>query len=95
MTPFAWVVLVITLHKGAFHAEAFRAGIAAAAALRIAGAGQQPHRPSEDDRRGLGYRRQLNHLRLDHDLNQHDNVVELKSRRGSGLSLLNKWHDHL
>jgi polar amino acid transport system permease protein len=29
MTPFAWVVLVISLHKGAFHAEALRAGIEA------------------------------------------------------------------
>ncbi len=29
MTPFAWVVIVISLHKGAFHAEALRAGIEA------------------------------------------------------------------
>ena len=28
-TPFMWVVLVIGLHKGAFHAEALRAGIGA------------------------------------------------------------------
>jgi polar amino acid transport system permease protein len=29
LTPFAWVVVVISLHKGAFHAEALRAGIEA------------------------------------------------------------------
>lgn len=29
LTPFAWVVIVISLHKGAFHAEALRAGIEA------------------------------------------------------------------
>lgn len=28
-TPFAWVVIVISLHKGAFHAEALRAGLQA------------------------------------------------------------------
>ena len=28
-TPFAWVVMVISLHKGVFHAEALRAGIEA------------------------------------------------------------------
>jgi len=29
MTPFLWVVIVISLHKGVFHAEALRAGIEA------------------------------------------------------------------
>ncbi|NWC07658.1 amino acid ABC transporter permease [Pseudomonas agarici] len=29
LTPFAWVVIVISLHKGAFHAEALRAGVEA------------------------------------------------------------------
>lgn len=29
MTPFVWVVLVVSLHKGVFHAEALRAGIEA------------------------------------------------------------------
>lgn len=35
MTPFAWVVLVISLHKGAFHAEALRAGIQAVPAVTL------------------------------------------------------------
>ncbi len=35
MTPFAWVVLVISLHKGAFHAEALRAGIEAVPAVTL------------------------------------------------------------
>lgn len=29
LTPFAWVVVVVSLHKGVFHAEALRAGIEA------------------------------------------------------------------
>lgn len=29
MTPFVWVVIVVSLHKGVFHAEALRAGIEA------------------------------------------------------------------
>ena len=29
ITPFAWVVIVVALHKGVFHAEALRAGIEA------------------------------------------------------------------
>jgi polar amino acid transport system permease protein len=29
LTPFAWVVIVISLHKGAFHAESLRSGIEA------------------------------------------------------------------
>jgi len=29
ITPFAWVVIVVALHKGVFHAEALRAGIQA------------------------------------------------------------------
>jgi polar amino acid transport system permease protein len=29
LTPFIWVVVVLTLHKGAFHAEALRAGLEA------------------------------------------------------------------
>lgn len=29
LTPFAWVVIVVSLHKGVFHAEALRAGIEA------------------------------------------------------------------
>ncbi|MDB5898346.1 MAG: polar amino acid transporter, inner rane subunit [Ramlibacter sp.] len=29
LTPFVWVVIVVSLHKGAFHAEALRAGIEA------------------------------------------------------------------
>ena len=32
---FAWVVLVISLHKGAFHAEALRAGIEAVPAVTL------------------------------------------------------------
>ncbi|RJX83592.1 amino acid ABC transporter permease [Pseudomonas sp. LS-2] len=35
LTPFAWVVLVISLHKGAFHAEALRAGIEAVPAVTL------------------------------------------------------------
>lgn len=35
MTPFAWVVIVISLHKGAFHAEALRAGIEAVPAVTL------------------------------------------------------------
>jgi polar amino acid transport system permease protein len=29
LTPFVWVVIVVSLHKGVFHAEALRAGIEA------------------------------------------------------------------
>lgn len=35
LTPFAWVVIVISLHKGAFHAEALRAGIEAVPAVTM------------------------------------------------------------
>lgn len=35
LTPFAWVVIVISLHKGAFHAEALRAGIEAVPAVTL------------------------------------------------------------
>src|SRR5450830_520795 len=35
LTPFIWVVLVISLHKGAFHAEALRAGIQAVPAVTL------------------------------------------------------------
>ncbi|MDZ3991212.1 ABC transporter permease subunit [Pseudomonas sp. Teo4] len=35
MTPFAWVAIVISLHKGAFHAEALRAGIEAVPAVTL------------------------------------------------------------
>jgi len=35
LTPFIWVVLVISLHKGAFHAESLRAGIEAVPAVTL------------------------------------------------------------
>lgn len=35
MTPFAWVVIVIALHKGVFHAEALRAGIESVPAVTL------------------------------------------------------------
>lgn len=35
MTPFAWVVIVISLHKGAFHAESLRSGIEAVPAVTL------------------------------------------------------------
>ncbi|MBD8574555.1 amino acid ABC transporter permease [Pseudomonas syringae] len=35
LTPFAWVVIVIALHKGAFHAESLRAGIEAVPAVTL------------------------------------------------------------
>jgi len=35
LTPFIWVVLVISLHKGAFHAESLRAGIQAVPAVTL------------------------------------------------------------
>jgi polar amino acid transport system permease protein len=35
LTPFAWVVIVISLHKGAFHAEALRAGIEAVPSVTL------------------------------------------------------------
>lgn len=38
-TPFAWVVIVIALHKGAFHAESLRAGIEAVPAVTLEAAG--------------------------------------------------------
>ncbi|WP_263262370.1 amino acid ABC transporter permease [Pseudomonas sp. RIT-PI-S] len=38
-TPFAWVVMVISLHKGAFHAEALRAGLQAVPATTVEAAG--------------------------------------------------------
>lgn len=38
-TPFAWVVIVISLHKGAFHAEALRAGLQAVPPTTLEAAG--------------------------------------------------------
>lgn len=35
ITPFAWVVVVVALHKGVFHAEALRAGIEAVPAVTL------------------------------------------------------------
>ncbi|WP_025140632.1 amino acid ABC transporter permease [Achromobacter sp. DH1f] len=35
LTPFFWVVLVVSLHKGVFHAEALRAGIEAVPATTL------------------------------------------------------------
>lgn len=35
LTPFAWVVIVISLHKGAFHAESLRSGIEAVPAVTL------------------------------------------------------------
>lgn len=35
LTPFIWVVVVISLHKGAFHAEALRAGLQAVPAVTL------------------------------------------------------------
>ena len=35
LTPFVWVVLVVSLHKAAFHAEALRAGIQAVPAITL------------------------------------------------------------
>jgi polar amino acid transport system permease protein len=35
VTPFAWVVIVVALHKGVFHAEALRAGIQAVPAVTM------------------------------------------------------------
>ncbi|RYF26069.1 MAG: amino acid ABC transporter permease [Comamonadaceae bacterium] len=35
LTPFAWVVIVVSLHKGVFHAEALRAGIEAVPATTL------------------------------------------------------------
>ncbi|MFF7710964.1 ABC transporter permease subunit [Pseudomonas sp. NPDC007930] len=39
LTPFAWVVIVISLHKGAFHAEALRAGLQAVPPTTLEAAG--------------------------------------------------------
>lgn len=46
LTPFVWVVLVVSLHKGVFHAEALRAGIEAVPAVTLEAA------------RSLGFSRQ-------------------------------------
>ncbi|WP_019577326.1 MULTISPECIES: amino acid ABC transporter permease [Curvibacter] len=35
LTPFAWVVIVVALHKAAFHAEALRAGLQAVPAVTL------------------------------------------------------------
>lgn len=35
LTPFVWVVVVVSLHKGVFHAEALRAGIQAVPAVTL------------------------------------------------------------
>jgi len=35
LTPFVWVVIVVSLHKAAFHAEALRAGIQAVPAVTL------------------------------------------------------------
>jgi polar amino acid transport system permease protein len=35
LTPFIWVVLVVSLHKGAFHAESLRAGLQAVPAVTL------------------------------------------------------------
>ena len=35
LTPFVWVVIVVALHKGAFHAEALRAGIEAVPGITL------------------------------------------------------------
>lgn len=35
LTPFAWVFIVVSLHKGVFHAEALRAGIEAVPAVTL------------------------------------------------------------
>lgn len=35
LTPFAWVVLVVALHKAAFHAEALRSGLQAVPAVTL------------------------------------------------------------
>ena len=35
LTPFVWVFIVLSLHKGAFHAEALRAGIGAVPAVTL------------------------------------------------------------
>jgi polar amino acid transport system permease protein len=35
LTPFVWVVIVISLHKGAFHAESLRAGLQAVPAVTL------------------------------------------------------------
>jgi polar amino acid transport system permease protein len=35
LTPFVWVVLVVSLHKGVFHAEALRAGIEAVPSVTL------------------------------------------------------------
>lgn len=35
LTPFVWVVIVVSLHKGAFHAETLRAGIQAVPAVTL------------------------------------------------------------
>ena len=35
LTPFVWVVIVVSLHKGVFHAEALRAGIEAVPAVTL------------------------------------------------------------
>ncbi|WP_186230840.1 amino acid ABC transporter permease [Burkholderia gladioli] len=54
LTPFIWSVIVISLHKGAFHAEALRAGIEAVPAAAL------------DAARALGYsrRQRLRHVQL-------------------------------
>ncbi|EJL93809.1 amine acid ABC transporter, permease protein, 3-TM region, His/Glu/Gln/Arg/opine family [Herbaspirillum sp. CF444] len=49
LTPFIWVVAVISLHKGAFHAESLRAGIQAVPAVTLEAASSL----------GFGRRRQL------------------------------------
>jgi polar amino acid transport system permease protein len=54
LRPFMWVVLVLSLHKGAFHAEALRAGFDAVPKLTLEGAASLGF-----DRRTLLWRIQL------------------------------------
>jgi len=54
LKPFLWVVLVLSLHKGAFHAEALRAGFDAVPKLTLEGAASLGF-----DRRTLLWRIQL------------------------------------
>ncbi|KAF1044778.1 amino acid ABC transporter permease [Xylophilus sp.] len=53
LTPFVWVFIVISLHKGAFHAEALRAGIEAVPAATLEAA------------RSLGFSRALRLWRVE------------------------------
>ncbi len=53
LTPFVWVVLVVSLHKAAFHAEALRAGIQAVPAVTLEAA------------RSLGFSRRQALLRVE------------------------------